>query len=315
MKEKPLVSIIIPVYNGADYMCEAIDSALNQTYKNIEVIVINDGSTDETDCKAKLYGDRIRYLSKTNGGVSTALNAGIKVMRGKYFSWLSHDDIYQCNKIEEQVRLLERYDYKNTLIALCNNNFIDTNSSNISNLKETQRFADNQYVTWNEALLNLVQHGSFNGCSLLIPAETLRKCGFFDEKLRYAQDVLMWMNLLLDKNDIIYSSKQLVSNRVHEKQLTQKNSALFHKENYNLYEMCFKRIVAISSKEYNYAYAYLLHDAIMDNPQIVKSGMSVAKEYLSSCQRAKLRVAMLYGYIRPVIRKVYYFIFRRIKTK
>ena len=70
----PLVSIVIPVYNGANYMREAIDSALAQTYENKEIIVVNDGSSDngETDRIAKEYGDRIRYILKQNGGVSSA---------------------------------------------------------------------------------------------------------------------------------------------------------------------------------------------------------------------------------------------------
>ena len=96
----PLVSIIIPVYNGEKYMREAIDSALNQTYKNIEVIVVNDGSKDNTDEIALSYGDKIRYFKKENGGVSTALNLGIKEMKGEYFCWLSHDDVYEYNKVD-----------------------------------------------------------------------------------------------------------------------------------------------------------------------------------------------------------------------
>ena len=71
-KNDPKVSIVIPVYNGADYMRYAIDSALNQTYKNIEVIVVNDGSKDDGKTKkiAKEYGDKIKYYEKENGGVS-----------------------------------------------------------------------------------------------------------------------------------------------------------------------------------------------------------------------------------------------------
>src|SRR5579862_6874144 len=98
----PLVSIVIPVYNGANYLRAAINSALAQTYKNIEVIVVNDGSRDDgqTDAIAKEYGDRVRYFSKENGGCGSALNFGIANMRGDYFSWLSHDDTYLPRKIE-----------------------------------------------------------------------------------------------------------------------------------------------------------------------------------------------------------------------
>ena len=78
--EMPLVSIVIPVYNGADYLGEAIDSALKQSYSNCEILVVNDGSTDDgrTEQVALSYGDKIRYFSKENGKVSTALNLGIK---------------------------------------------------------------------------------------------------------------------------------------------------------------------------------------------------------------------------------------------
>ena len=91
MKYEPIVSIVIPVYNGANYMKFAIDSALNQTYEKVEVIVVNDGSNDngETDRIARSYGDKIRYFSKENGGVATALNLAIENMKGEWFSWLS----------------------------------------------------------------------------------------------------------------------------------------------------------------------------------------------------------------------------------
>ncbi len=84
----PLVSIIIPVYNGSNYVKEAIDSALAQTYKNIEVIVVNDGSTDNTEKIVKSYGDKIRYFYKENGGVASALNLAIENSKGEYISWL-----------------------------------------------------------------------------------------------------------------------------------------------------------------------------------------------------------------------------------
>ena len=112
MNYEPLVSIVIPVYNGSNFLQQAIDSALNQTYKNIEIIVVNDGSRDDgaTEQIALSYGDKIRYFSKENGGVSTALNMGIANMKGEYFSWLSHDDMYKPEKIEKQIEAINQFD-------------------------------------------------------------------------------------------------------------------------------------------------------------------------------------------------------------
>ena len=110
---QPFITVVIPVYNGADYLGEAIDSALAQTYPHREIIVVNDGSDDggATDRIARSYVDRIRYYVKENGGVSSALNLGIRNMRGDWLSWLSHDDLYLPDKLAlqaEQLALLER---------------------------------------------------------------------------------------------------------------------------------------------------------------------------------------------------------------
>ena len=92
----PLVSIAVPVYNGSNYMRDAIDSVLTQTYSNFEVLVINDGSQDgsATEDIAKSYGDRILYFSKPNGGVASALNRALEESKGEYFCWLSQATSY-----------------------------------------------------------------------------------------------------------------------------------------------------------------------------------------------------------------------------
>src|SRR5271155_3815826 len=105
MPQKPRVSIIMPMYNGANYMRQAIDSALNQTWPSTEVIFVNDGLNDggETDRIARSYGDRVRYVEKQTGGVASALNTGLEVMDGDVFCRLSHDDLHVPTKTEEQV--------------------------------------------------------------------------------------------------------------------------------------------------------------------------------------------------------------------
>jgi len=108
----PKISIVIPAYNAANYLSEAIDSALAQTYPNVEIIVVNDGSRDdgETEKIALSYGDQIRYFHKENGGSSSALNVGIANMTGEWFSWLSHDDLYTPEKLEKQVAYMNSLD-------------------------------------------------------------------------------------------------------------------------------------------------------------------------------------------------------------
>ena len=123
----PMVSIIIPVFNGANYIREAIDSALAQTYKNIEVIVVNDGSIDDTDQIVLSYGNKVRYFTKENGGVSSALNLALREMRGEYFSWLSHDDLYLPDKVKIQIEHLNLLKEKD-VILYSNYVYIDENS-------------------------------------------------------------------------------------------------------------------------------------------------------------------------------------------
>ncbi|WP_341791057.1 glycosyltransferase family 2 protein [Rickettsia endosymbiont of Gonocerus acuteangulatus] len=181
----PLVSIIIPVYNGANYLKESIDSALAQTYKNIEIIVVNDGSKDngKTEEIALSYGDQIRYFSKENGGCASALNVGIKNMKGEYFSWLSHDDLYYPNKIEHQVNILNKLDNKN-IIIYGGYELIDEKSQTINIIKITDRIPENKL---NISLFPLF-HGLSYGCTLLIPAIYFKKVGLFNESLKHTQD-------------------------------------------------------------------------------------------------------------------------------
>ena len=150
----PKVSIIIPVYNGSLYMREAINSALSQTYRNIEVIVVNDGSNDEGKTKdiALSYGGQIRYFEKENGGVSTALNLGIQNMSGEYFSWLSHDDKYLPDKVEKQIKTLLKVPDKNA-VCICRDKQIDKNGKFIRNGRKF--FVSNGMYDWKMVLMNL----------------------------------------------------------------------------------------------------------------------------------------------------------------
>lgn len=186
-KIKPLVSIVIPVYNGSNYLREAIDSALAQTYSNVEVLVINDGSNDngETERIAQSYGDKIRYFAKENGGTSTALNLGIREMKGEYFSWLSHDDTYYPDKIELQISELSKLPDKNT-IMMSDLDGIDENYHKIYRTNYIDHI--NQYPPRAHSRLHPIIYNQTHGCTLLFSRVCFDEVGLFDEKKLVAQD-------------------------------------------------------------------------------------------------------------------------------
>ncbi len=210
----PLVSIIIPVYNGEDFLESAIKSAINQSYDNIEVIVIDDGSTDNTKKICDQYIDKIRYFKKQNGGVSSALNFGIQRMCGEYFSWLSHDDTYEENKILNNIKVLCNLKNKNTII-FSNWNFINHKGKHIrkKNISKYFRKVDNQKIKYYALFMNLI-----SGCTLLINKNLFKKYGLFDEKLKYTQDYKKWFEFL--DEDFYYDHSFDVNVRIHKNQGT-----------------------------------------------------------------------------------------------
>ena len=207
----PLVSIVIPVYNGANYMREAIDSALAQTYDNCEILVVNDGSRDdgETERIALSYGDEIRYFAKENGGVATALNLAIREMRGEYFSWLSHDDVYFPYKVERQIAFmdaLELYD----AVLYSDYAYIDASSR----LRGEERLPG---VLPDCFFQYLYLNPGMHGCTLLIPRSAFDEVGGFPEHLKTTQDYDLWLRMCR-KRPFVHQAEILVQGRQHETQ-------------------------------------------------------------------------------------------------
>ena len=223
MLTEPKVSIVIPIYNGADYMREAIDSALAQSYTNIEVLVVNDGSDDggKTDQIARSYGERVRYFSKANGGVATALNLGLREMSGEYFSWLSHDDVYHSRKIEVQLDALHRQQHDNVIIY-SDFELIDADSR-VTGKVEIPHYEPAYF------LYELIQRPFLHGCTLLIPAYCFKEVGEFDEKLFTTQDYKLWIQMALRYN-FVHLPEELVQARQHAEQGTHKVSELHRQE-------------------------------------------------------------------------------------
>ena len=209
----PKVSIVIPVFNGSNYLRDAIDSALAQTYQNIEIIVVNDGSNDngKTEDIALSFGEKIKYLHKENGGVASALNFGIKHMTGEYFSWLSHDDLYESEKITYQVEYLGNLSVpKRDNVIL----FSKYKTLHGSALNEPNNLAPDNSCSF-KAWLSFTP--LLHGCTLLLPSKIFEIFGGFNVFLKTTQDYSFWIKLT-EKYEFIYLDKSLVVGRFHEDQ-------------------------------------------------------------------------------------------------
>ena len=180
-----VVSIVIPVYNGSDFVCEAVESALNQTYSDVEVVVVNDGSNDDgrtRDC-LKPYLDRIVYIEKENGGVASALNEGISRMSGDFFTWLSHDDLFDNNKVKRQIEEVIKSGNDMTISAMNYIFFDDVSKDEVES--NFHKYYSKECLS---ASAFLLFWGELHFSSLLFSRKHFERVGLFNENLLTAQD-------------------------------------------------------------------------------------------------------------------------------
>jgi len=223
----PMISIVIPVYNGSNYLREAIDSALAQTYHNIEVIVVNDGSNDngKTDSICMSYGDSIRYFKKENGGVATAVNLGIKNMRGEYFAWLSHDDVYYPYKLEKQISALKK---NGNMTAVVHSDFdmiqVETGQSIFSGMCRIYPKDKLTHSCFAPVFL------AIHGCSPLIHKSHFKRVGLYDETALATQDSLFLFNCMRGQQSV-FVNESLFMVRLHSEQ--NNKTMVCHRSEYN----------------------------------------------------------------------------------
>ena len=176
---KPLVSVIIPLFNQKQYVGEAIDSVLNQTYPNIEIIVVNDGSTDNPSEVLEKYKKDIIIINQENKGLAAARNTGIKNCSGKYIQFLDADDFLHEDKIKLQLEFSEIQD---NIVSYCEIAQYDSDSQHMGlmyrgNVKDLFSHLYNVWFIYPSPI-----H------SLLIKKETLVNHGLFDEELKAWED-------------------------------------------------------------------------------------------------------------------------------
>ncbi|MDQ0172108.1 glycosyltransferase [Paenibacillus tundrae] len=207
---EPKVSIVIPFYNCA-YIDQAIYSAVHQTYPHIEVIVVDDGSTQYVE-RVQPFMDRITYIRKENGGTATALNEGIKRATGDYFVWLSSDDVMLLDRVEKQLGFMLK-----VKALFCHGAYHYVNADN-----EWMDTIRPEVGSRLEVLQVLLEGCPINGCTVMVEMDAFRKFGMFDTDFRYTHDYEMWLRLF-PVYELFYFNDPLVSYRVHEKMGTKRH--------------------------------------------------------------------------------------------
>jgi glycosyltransferase involved in cell wall biosynthesis len=285
MKDK--VSIIIPIYKNIHFLNKSLHSAINQTYKNIEVLLINDGNTPED--KKKIYKVRSKFKQKNisiinikkNRGVSNALNVGIKKSKGQYISWLSHDDFFSLKKTEEQIKFLKK---KNAKVCSCN--FTEINK--IKNYKITRTLDQNYF---DDQVLSIILNDSLHGCSLLIEKECFDK-NLFEKKYKHIQDYDLWAKLS-EKYMFVHLNKKLLYSFKHNSQNSYVKKDESTVEKLKFYKFLVKnKLIIYDYKNFIYIFKFIYRSLIKyKSPSLAQS---IINKYL---------FYKFYNYLNLYIRK------------
>ena len=203
----PKISVIIPVYNGVDYISQAINSALVQTETEIEVIVVNDGSTDETGKAVLEINDRrIRLINQANAGVSAARNAGIDASSGEWLAFLDADDVWFPSKLAIQSQWFERADIVagNAKILGSQTNLLPRGKLDDLNLRQ---------------IYHLLEGGTPPLSSVCVRRSAVRE-NRFDDSLKFGEDLEFWLRLVAQGATLYASDEPVYEYRVHSMSAT-----------------------------------------------------------------------------------------------
>ena len=226
MQEKK-VSIVLPVYNGADYLAESIESVLNQTYANWELIVVNDCSTDNTLAIASYYAikdARIKVFSnKENLKLPKTLNAGFERATGVYYTWTSDDNKYKSNALNEMVKCLEKN--PDAVMVYADYTTIDSKGYSIESVNKPEP--------------KCMFIGNVVGACFLYRADAAKKAGKYDPSLFLAEDYDFWIRLY-KVGKILHVDNNLYFYRIHEKSLTTTKKRYVDEQTYKVLDKHFQ---------------------------------------------------------------------------
>jgi glycosyltransferase involved in cell wall biosynthesis len=204
--ERPLVSVIIPVYNSQKYIAQAVNSVLEQTYRNYEIIAIDDGSTDNSQKILKSYDKQIRYIYRDNQGVAATRNYGIELAKGELIAFLDADDFFLPDKLAKQVNCFSQN--PDLGMVICGWQLVDANGQKISEV-ELWRYAPEL------DLASAVLYKPARPSATMLSREWCQKIHGFDVNLARAEDLDFLLRLISDNCPAIWLKEIQVCYRQH----------------------------------------------------------------------------------------------------
>lgn len=293
----PRVSVVIPAYNSMTYLPETVESVLQQTFTDFEVLIVDDGSADAIEQWAATIADsRVRFVRQSNQGVSVARNLGITQAQGEYIAFLDADDLWECSKLEKQVRYMENH----PTIGLVHSwvTLIDAKSRPLN--KQLTSTAEG--TVWQ----SLIIRNAIACCSVLVRRECFATAGLFDPLIRSAEDWEMWIRIALHY-PIGLMREPLARYRVLPTSKS-KNIQLVERSIAQIIEKTFQSIPSellhLKSRSYGYAYFYLAWKALQSKDKDVKAAIRFCQQaiehspnlrFSSEYLRLSLAIALMRG--------------------
>jgi glycosyltransferase involved in cell wall biosynthesis len=248
--DNPLISVIIPTYNHSQFLEEAIQSVLAQEYQNLEIIVIDDGSTDGTREILSKYQGKVICIFQSNKGPSAARNRGIKVARGQYVAFLDSDDVWMPNKLFSQLRGIE--EDKSVGVVGCSAFIIDHSGNILKHWVVKKNQSHDQFLR--ELTIRNEFYGGTSGA--LIRRGCFDRVGLFNENLRFGEDWDMWLRISKRYN-IKFENECLVKLRKHNLSKDYNNLLLMERDISKIIETNINNGIIAGRKAYSYLYTGL----------------------------------------------------------
>lgn len=260
----PLISVIIPSYNSGKFLNEAIESAVNQTYKNLEIIIVNDGSSDNTEKIAKEWqfkDSRVKYFKhQQNKGLAAARNTGIKNSKGEYLAFLDADDIWLPKKVEIQLKKIKELEAD---LVFSNWYVVESNKN-----KKVKPFDSSPLRNKENLVCSLIRKNFISPSTVLLKKSALKKVGLFDENLCSSEDYDLWLRFVLEGMEIGFCEDPLIYLRKHSEQMSK-----------NIYKMRISRLQVLKKVAKKYP-LYLIKCPSLTKKIFLLQGYQLGQTFL-----------------------------------